>query len=528
MSSNTVLALISVDRSPGEEVVSHDGKRIDVSGVEWRLAPEATINWGSMPPLGVQVRHAMREYLKHSIRSVAPHTAESRFKNLKTFLGAATDLDQDLSTAENFSVGLLKRVRSCLAKRHAVATVVGALHAFRYWYVWAADVDLPGFDFEVATGLENLTIGGAPKGEAVLRNDPKRGPLHSTEFDRLYQAMRKATETDGLSEVDLAATWLFMALGCNPRNLQLLNEEDLIQTRMADGTTKYELRVPRIKKLGVKERSQFRTRPLRQEIGELLRRIVSRNRTARALLQGFLPGGDLSTPLFRSEVQRESLMGTAFEGDAFRCRTAYFGEALARVSSSLNLTGRDGEPLHLTARRLRYTFATRLVQEGASPVMLADALDHTDLQHVMVYYNARSDIVTKLDKTIAMQLAPWAQAFMGKIVSKESDAERGDDPASRVRHLDRHHSTLESVGSCGRHGPCGLAAPIACYTCVRFQPWLDAPHEVVLDALLEDRNQHLQRGADPKMTQARDLTITAVASVVQQCRQLREEGDNDA
>ena len=159
--------------------------------------------------------------------------------------------------------------------------------------------------------------------------------------------------------------------------------------------------------------------------------------------------------------------------------------------------------------------------------MLADALDHTDLQHVMVYYNALSDIVAKLDKTIAMQLAPWAQAFMGEIVPSESVAHRGDDPASRVRHLDRRRGKLESIGTCGSHGPCGLSAPIACYTCHKFQPWLEASHESVLDALLEDRERHLQRGADPKMTQARDLTITAVAAVARQCQQMLAGGKNE-
>lgn len=527
MSSKSAFSFTSDSSSVEHEIVSYEGRCIDVTGAEWRLGPEVMINWATLPPLGIQANHAMKEHLKHSIRSVAPYTVENRFKNLKCFFRAAADMNVDLSTADSLDAQLLKRVRSRLAEHNAVATVTGALHAFRFWYLWSADADLPGFDFEVSVGLENLTIGGATKGEAVLRSDPKLGPLHPSEFDRLYKAMRWASDCELVPEMDLAATWLFMALGCNPRSLQLLNEEDLLCTEMEDGTVKHELRVPRIKKPGQPERSQFRTRPLRQEVGRLLARIVASNRTARALLPPYLSDRRFSTPIFRTLEPREILLGGAFESEVFRCPSAYFREALARVSSTLDLKGRDGEPLHLTARRLRYTFATRLVQDGASPVMLADALDHTDLQHVMVYYNAKSDIVAKLDKTIAMQLAPWAQAFMGKIVRSESVADRGDDPASRVRHLDRHHGKLENIGTCGSHGPCGLSAPIACYTCHRFQPWLEAPHESVLDALLEDRNQHLQRGANPKMTQARDLTITAVASVVQQCRQMLEEGGKD-
>ncbi|MCK4120280.1 tyrosine-type recombinase/integrase [Ralstonia pseudosolanacearum] len=518
---------VAGERYGASEVMGPDGKRLDVSGSVWRVGADHTINWSQLPPLGADVVAALQAHFKHIISTFSSWSVDSRFESLKMFFQVAYEIKVDLSSAANLDASLLSKVRDVLSVQYSLATVTGTLHAYRLWYIWSADADFPGFDFEVTVQLENFTIGGGQKGEAVLRNDPKCGPLHAMEFERLYQTLRRATELELLRETDLAAAWLFMALGCNPRSLQLLNEEDLICTQMVDGTVKYELRLPRIKKPGALERSQFRTRPLRTEIGQLLGRVVAANRGQRALFQGFWRGQNFSTPLFRTSTPREYLIGTAFESEAFRYGNRYFQAALDRVSCKLNLIGRDGEPLHLTPRRLRYTFATRLVQDGASPVMLADALDHTDLQHVMVYYNARSDIVAKLDKTIAMQLAPWAQAFMGKIVRSESVADRGDDPASRVRHLDRHHGKLETIGTCASHGPCGLSAPIACYTCNRFQPWLEAPHESVLDALLDDRNLHLQRRADPKMTQARDLTITAVASVVQQCQQMLAEGKDE-
>lgn len=525
MNSSTTFAFLPNVDSDENEIVSFDGRRIDISCREWRLGPDSVINWATLPTLGVQVFDAVKAYLKHSIRSVAPTTAERRFKDLKNFFQAATDINVDLSTADSLGVQLLKRVRTHLAEQQAVATVVGALHTFRFWYLWSTDVNLQGFDFEVAVGLENLVIGGAPKGEAVLSNDPKRGPLHSAEFERMYQAMRQAADSPLIPDMDLAAVWLFMSLGCNPRSLQLLNEKDLLCTEMADGTVKYEIRIPRIKKPGLPERSQFRTRPLRQEVGRLLARVVASNRAARALLSPYYSDRRFATPIFRTPEPREYL-GRAFESEMFRWPRLRFGEALTRISYLLNLRGRDGGPLHITARRLRYTFATRLVQDGASPVVLADALDHTDLQHVMVYYNARSDIVVRLDKTTAAKLAPWGQAFMGAIVPTESLATRGDDPASRIRHLDQRRGKLEGIGTCGRFDPCGLMAPIACYTCRKFQAWREAPHELVLDALLEDRDQHLQRGADPKMTQARDLTISAVTWVVERCREMLADGSN--
>lgn len=121
----------------------------------------------------------MKEHLKHSIRSVAPYTVENRFKNLKCFFRAAADMNVDLSTADSLDAQLLKRVRSRLAEHNAVATVTGALHAFRFWYLWSADADLPGFDFEVSVGLENLTIGGGDEGRSSLTQRSQAGAASS-------------------------------------------------------------------------------------------------------------------------------------------------------------------------------------------------------------------------------------------------------------------------------------------------------------------------------------------------------------
>jgi len=188
------------NRGSQDEVVGHDGRRVDVTGDIWRVGPEHTINWSQLPPsLGRQVVVAIDAHIRHLIRTQSSPSVSARFDSIKLFFNVAHELKVDLSSAVTLNAALLNRLRIALNAKYALATVVGALHGYRLWYVWSTDADLPGFDFDVATKLESLTIGGGPKGEAVLRNDPKRGPLHSTEFDRLYQSMRKATETDALS-----------------------------------------------------------------------------------------------------------------------------------------------------------------------------------------------------------------------------------------------------------------------------------------------------------------------------------------
>jgi hypothetical protein len=169
--------------------------------------------------------------------------------------------------------------------------------------------------------------------------------------------------------------------------------------------------------------------------------------------------------------------------------------------------------IRVSTRRLRYRFATRLVEEGCSPLELADALDHTDLQHVMVYFNARGRVVRQLDEAMAVRLAPFAMAFLGRLVPDRSDATRADDPASVIRFQVQSGNQAD-VGNCGSFRHCGLNAPLACYTCHRFEPWADAPHELVLAALVLQRKQRFAAGLDDKIVQIHDATILAVADVV--------------
>ncbi len=183
------------------------------------------------------------------------------------------------------------------------------------------------------------------------------------------------------------------------------------------------------------------------------------------------------------------------------------------------------KPLKVSARRFRYTLATRAIDNGASAYEVADALDHSDLQNVGVYFDVHSNIVTHIDQAVAMALAPRAQAF-AKLVEREDDAERGDQHGSRCYYGDRERDIVEPVGTCGNHSFCNIsAAPLACYTCPMFQPWMDGPHDLVLDGLLRDREKKSELGLNPKMVAINDHVIIEVAGVIQRIADKRSKQD---
>ncbi len=147
-------------------------------------------------------------------------------------------------------------------------------------------------------------------------------------------------------------------------------------------------------------------------------------------------------------------------------------------------------------------------------------LDHSDLQTVQVYFETRSNQVQRLDAALALQLAPLADAFMGRLVADESEAENGGNPAKRIPWFRRRPGQVPerngNLGTCGA-GTCGLYAPISCYTCEKFQPWKNGPHREMLDWLCSERERREKDGRDPQIVGLHDATIFAVAEVVNLC-----------
>ena len=188
-------------------------------------------------------------------------------------------------------------------------------------------------------------------------------------------------------------------------------------------------------------------------------------------------------------------------------------EAIAPPTERLNF-----EAIPVTSQRFRYTFGTRLVEEGASKNVVGDRLGHTDLQNVDVYFEASPKIVENIDKAMDAHLAPLAMAFRGRLVGGEDGATHKGEPGSRI--IDFRVSKAP-VGSCGGKGQgCEFNKPVACYTCFKFEPWLDAPHDKVLQRLMEERKRF---ATDERLAQINDDAILAVQEVMAECAQVHEQ-----
>jgi len=176
---------------------------------------------------------------------------------------------------------------------------------------------------------------------------------------------------------------------------------------------------------------------------------------------------------------------------------------------------RTGEFINFTSRRFRYTKGTNLAKRGITGVVLAMALDHSDTQNIDVYTANTEEMAERIDEIMSPVLAPLAQAFAGKLIASERDALRANDPHSRVRN-----EKSNIVGNCGTHAFCASGFR-ACYTCLNFQAWRDAPHEEVLEELLVERKRQEDWGVSPNVIQSTDLLVLAVQQVILMCNQAK-------
>lgn len=203
----------------------------------------------------------------------------------------------------------------------------------------------------------------------------------------------------------------------------------------------------------------------------------------------------------------------------YHCTAHDLSYRLRKTFTVLNVKSeRTGRAVDVSSRRFRYTRGTRAAMDGASELVIAELLDHTDTQNVGVYTKYVPEIVERIDRAMAMHLAPLAQAFVGQLIQMEDQALRRKDPTSRIVGPDDLDHPL---GNCGHFGFCGALAPIACYTCRNFQPWIDGPHDLVLNSLLVEREMVLRNGGSLTIASINDRTILACAEVVQKCSVLR-------
>lgn len=365
-------------------------------------------------------------------------------------------------------------------------------------------LQLEGVDPECTRYLRERRKPGNEKGAAVRTRDPIDGPFSEAEYKALYRAVDTAYGAGELTLWVVVLTRLLFACGGRISQYASLKIKDLV----AEGSA-FSLNLPQVKNREAHTRIALKKFDLSPQTGRMVVEYIDR-------LKG--DGHDDDSALF----PEAEVMPIGFTEEHRSSRDMFFGHCtgsalsrnfIATLKSIAPPSERlDFEPTPIAPRRFRYTYGTRLAEEGASKIIIADRLGHADLQNVDVYFEASPKIIENIDKAMDAQLAPLANAFRGRLIEGEEHSTHKGENGSRI--IDFRVSP-KPIGSCGGKGQgCAFNKPVACYTCFKFEPWLDAPHEKVLHRLMQERTGF---GRDERLAAVNDEAIRAVQQVMAEC-----------
>lgn len=481
------------------------------SGVEFRPSQQVWkyrdgVNAISVDFGDIHAPATLRDSLQRVLTWYAEHLSPSHLSNLfDRFRHFASTIE--LSNTEISSIELIN--------------YRGTLDASTEWYLGSLSgllkrwfrMGVPGVSADAVTYLRSIRLRGNRKGVAVQTMDPKQGRFTDVEFEAIRAALTKGYATNAIALDEYVLSLLFIALGPRPVQYAAMKVSDVSVAMNASGAVSYIVSVPRAKKREQNARSSFKKRTLIPEIGQLVQQHAD---DVKRRFTGVLKDA-AQAPLFPVKAR----LGAYPQGFEYHRTSSSLGDWFEKVMDKLLVhSERTGGPINMNATRFRRTLACRAADEGHGELLIAELLDHTDTQNVGVYVEATPGMMDRIDRAVALKLAPLAQAFAGTIITDESQATRATDPSSRIR--DPRFDSRKPVGNCGQFGFCGLLSPVACYTCRSFEPWLDGPHERVLEFLIEERDQLLLK-TDKRVASINDRTILAVADVVRRCAEIKGE-----
>ena len=364
--------------------------------------------------------------------------------------------------------------------------------------------------------LQEIKIKGNTKGEAVATMDPFDGPFTDIELELIQTAINNSYAKNEIKTDEYILVWLFMVYGSRPIQFAQMKIKDVISVKQNDNIYEIFINIPRVKNRKA-IRSEFKKRLLPKAFSNIL---FMYSQQIQAKVRDIFPNVN-EAPLFLGNAPIDYNDENNYEMK-YHLTSAQLSDKLKNVLNRLKLKSeRTNSFIHITPIRFRRTIGTRAAVEGHGSLVIAEILDHSDTQNAQVYVESRPEIIERIDRAIALYMAPIAQAFAGTLVKDKSKAIRANDAEADIINpvIDK---TCTPSGKCGSYSFCGQMSPLACYTCSSFQAWVDGPHEVVLEYLLKERERLLEV-TDYRIASVNDKTIMAVAQIVKACQEYTEQ-----
>lgn len=502
-----------------QEFVTREGRLAILSEGRWFLPCETRKGWVNIERFASPIlKWLMAKYMIHTAQVASSiHAAGCvdavyyQLKHRDFFSASSACTDPDL-----LKPALIEQMELMLARLNIKCQLWDAYRPIR-WYLWGAE-NYPelGFCEDYAAELDAMKIPGGPKGVAVRSQDPEQGPLHPhLEVSLIVNALR--TDSSQVFEhcQQRAAIALANTYGRNPGNFIALREEDILDELDDPEDPVWSIKLPRIKKGFRSARSDFIVEALDKDTHRYVQELIQANQAFESVVEFNGTYVPCARPLFRLARPNQMRLQTGDYESAFHIYTANFGKLLRDFVERMDLVSPiTKQPLILSCRRFRYTVGTTYAAMGVSRRELAHRLDHSDVQHVQVYYDIMDVLTYELDKAAVLVYSQYVHLFCGSDTIPADSAVDNADIIATDAHS--QPGDVQAIGACGLGELCHKFPPFSCYLCPKFRPYKSAIHELLLDALVR---MHNERPESQALGVHRVDVILAIGQVVKMCEE---------
>lgn len=463
--------------NPGR-IIDRNGRPVDCKGEVWALqtpTDNIDINWNTLHT-ATDIKNSVKSYAAHTIESKAPNTAHQVFKQIKYCLNRLPPLNciSDITY-------------EAIADAVAHARIESKDWHFSYirrWYQWCADHGLAAFSDETARRLCRLKISDNPTGLRVMSRDVDAGPLSDDE----HLLVRRAVHTRKGRLKDRVIIMLLLETGARPVQLVQLEEQDFIVNSYTAAHIFHSLNIPRAKQrqIGKPEKKRRRISP---ELGIAIEALIKQNHVTygdRGLQMPILCVGNAKTKKLTKELKVKYELHVKVPGLLSHVRDY--------PSNANIISPRTGKLLKLHPLRLRYTYFTRLAEQGAAANHLAELADHSSKKSIAIYVSSTSNVVDRLNAAFGKdrQYSDTIARFLGQLVARKENSDGAVIPGSTPGL-----KNLGGIGVCGANFLCDLYPPLSCYVCPKFQAWIEGPHKELLDELKSFVRSLIENSTNP-------------------------------
>ncbi|MGO2162088.1 MAG: tyrosine-type recombinase/integrase [Vibrio toranzoniae] len=314
----------------------------------------------------------------------------------------------------------------------------------------------------------------------------KENPIFIKEISKVDYTQLSLTELHGF--ISLRIAQLLGARDVQVRNLKVKHFH--IKDK------EYLLDIPRAKQRGRSDRKLFKRRIITTRLGRQIEHLIERMNS-----YGL---GDISDyPLLCTLSSRKNVYITKK-----KLSTGVFHSRMSAIQSKLSLG------FTINNRRLRKTFCSTLVSQGTSLKVIADLMDHSDLQQLEVYYRQTYRVSKKINEILIREFGYVLDVFHGRIIKEGEETLKGQDIFVKTKPR-----SLYKIGSCGSNNLCTLSPPLSCYGCPSVELFEDAEHGEVLESLTEEAKHIFGEQHMAKLLE--HGSFLAISSVINKI----EEGD---